>query len=644
MEMDDRDEIHIPMDEEEEMSVEDEVVNNDSMDVVPISHDNMVRELEPELEQEQNDSDMVVEQPVHTPELSEEPQPLVAPVVETPLVRRSSRAVKPRNFFHEDEKYFPKVLHISVRKGLQQYGGKARESIMTELQQMVQKKVFTPVDISTLSSEQKQKAIRSSMFLKEKFTPTGEFLKLKSRLVAGGDQQDRALYDDVSSPTASTTSLFAVLTIAAAERRHVATMDIAGAYLNASMSSVVVHMYLDPVLSSMLCELVPEYKIYLLKDGRLMVKLDKALYGCIESAKLWYEHLKKSLEELGFRANPEEPCCFNHGVGADQCTIIVFVDDLLVTCRNMDIINDLISKLKAKYHEVQEHTGVHHSYLGMSIDMSKDGICVLTMPMFVAEVIKDVPVGSAVSPAGGTLYIQNENSELLAESDRKIFHSMVAKLLYLGKRVRGDILTAVAYLTTRVTKATKEDQSKLLRVLKYLRDTKEMGHVLDGRDGIELQVFADASHAVHTDAKGQSGAVERLGKAAIYFSSTKQKVISRSSFESELNSLHEIIPHVMGTRRFLIAQGYNVGPVKVWQDNMSTIAFVKKGGTTSHRTKHIAVRYHFLKEKIDEGEIAVEYLPTLQMLADMFTKPLQGELFRMMRSKLLGWDTVAEEP
>ena len=87
-----------------------------------------------------------------------------------------------------------------------------------------------------------------------------------------------------------------------------------------------------------------------------------------------------------------------------------------------------------------------------------------------------------------------------------------------------------------------------------------------------------------------------------------------------------------------------MGAVKIWQDNMSTIAFVKKGGTTSHRTKHIAVRYYFIKEKIDEGEIAVEYVPTLQMLADMFTKPLQGELFRMMRSLVLGWLEKAEEP
>ena len=92
----------------------------------------------------------------------------------------------------------------------------------------------------------------------------------------------------------------------------------------------------------------------------------------------------------------------------------------------------------------------------------------------------------------------------------------------------------------------------------------------------------------------------------------------------------------MGTRRFMVAQGYFVGAIKVWQDNMSTIAFVKKGKSTSHRTKHIAVRYFFVKEKINEGEIDVEYTSTLQMLADMFTKPLHGELFRDVRTKVLG--------
>ena len=77
-----------------------------------------------------------------------------------------------------------------------------------------------------------------------------------------------------------------------------------------------------------------------------------------------------------------------------------------------------------------------------------------------------------------------------------------------------DILTAVAFLTTRVTKATEEDDGKLLRVLKYLRGTQEIGLVLDGRQGITLEVFADASHAVHDDAKGHSGAIVRVDNAS----------------------------------------------------------------------------------------------------------------------------------
>ena len=80
-------------------------------------------------------------------------------------------------------------------------GDKACSSIMTELQHLVDKKVFAPLEAWRLQPEQMKSAIRSSTLLKKTFTPAGEFLRLKSRLVAGGDQQDRALYEDVSSPT-----------------------------------------------------------------------------------------------------------------------------------------------------------------------------------------------------------------------------------------------------------------------------------------------------------------------------------------------------------------------------------------------------------------------------------------------------------
>ena len=73
-----------------------------------------------------------------------------------------------------------------------------------------------------------------------------------------------------------------------------------------------------------------------------------------------------------------------------QCTVIVYVDDLLVTCKDEVTIAEVIEPLKIKYHDVQEHMGVKHSYLGMSLDMSEVGVCSITMPMFIAEVLKDV--------------------------------------------------------------------------------------------------------------------------------------------------------------------------------------------------------------------------------------------------------------
>ena len=107
------------------------------------------------------------------------------------------------------------------------------------------------------------------------------------------------------------------------------------------------------------------------------------------------------------------------------------------------------------------------------------------------------------------------------------------------------------------------------------------------------------SHAVHDGAKGHSGAIACTGNASVYASSTKQKMMSRASYEAELNGLHEIIPQV--TRRLMVAQGYFLGGVKVWQDNMSTIAFVKKRKSTSHRAKHITVWYFFIKERLIKG-------------------------------------------
>jgi NMD protein affecting ribosome stability and mRNA decay len=144
------------------------------------------------------------------------------------------------------------VMNITVREAIRTRGEEAERVIMKELGQMLSKRVWTPVDGKKLTAEEKSRIIRSSMFLKEK--------KLKARLVAGGDQQDKALYDDLSAPTVSTSSVFTILGIAAHEGRKASVVDIGGAFLNAEMKTgVLVHMRLDRAMSDLLVRLQPSY-------------------------------------------------------------------------------------------------------------------------------------------------------------------------------------------------------------------------------------------------------------------------------------------------------------------------------------------------------------------------------------------------
>jgi hypothetical protein len=165
---------------------------------------------------------------------------------------------------------------------------------MKELSQMIIKGVWTPIDGRKLTAEERSRIIRSSTILKEKYLASGEFEKLKARLVAGGDQQDKDIYDDLPAPTVSNSSVFTILAIAAHEGRKAAVVDIGGVFLNAEMrTGLSVHMRLDRVMSDMLIRLKPSYSKFLDVSHHLVVLLNRALYGCVESAALWYDNLRE---------------------------------------------------------------------------------------------------------------------------------------------------------------------------------------------------------------------------------------------------------------------------------------------------------------------------------------------------------------
>ena len=130
--------------------------------------------------------------------------------------------------------------------------------------------------------------LQYSIFMKDKFTASGEFEKFKARLVAGGDQQEKELYENLSSPTGSITSMLSVAAIAAWGGRPVTVMDIRGAFHNADITGtgIKVHMRLSRVLTSMLFQIDPDHVRFVEDRCTSVVELDKALCGCVKAAAL----------------------------------------------------------------------------------------------------------------------------------------------------------------------------------------------------------------------------------------------------------------------------------------------------------------------------------------------------------------------
>jgi hypothetical protein len=146
------------------------------------------------------------------------------------------------------------------------------------------------------------------------------------------------------------------------------------------------------------------------------------------------------------------------------------------------------------------------------------------------------------------------------------------------------------------------------------------------------------------DMKGQTGAMVSFGKGMPISFSRKQKLNTRSSTESEVVGVDDAMPTVTWTRYFLEEQGYNMEPSLIYQDNKSAMLLEQNGrASSSKRTKHINVRYYFVKDKIEKGEVRVEHCPTEEMWADINTKPRQGRGFMLFRSHLMGIDEEYDE-
>lgn len=247
------------------------------------------------------------------------------------------------------------------------------------------------------------------------------------------------------------------------------------------------------------------------------------------------------------------------------------------------------------------------------------------------------------TPANRRLFEISDNAEELDNQKSKLFHSIVAKLLYICKRSRPDLETAVSFLCTRVSKCDIEDWKKLIRVLSYAKQTINDPRIIGVYSLKKLFSWIDASHAVHDDMKGHTGAASSFGIGVIGTKSTKQKLNTKSSTESELVGASEYLPYCIWYLNFLKEQGYPLDENIILQDNESAIRMERNGrNSCTGNSRHIHIRFFFIKDRIKNKEVKVMYCPTEHMLADFYTKPIQGTLFNTFRDVIMGYKKTSE--
>ena len=151
-------------------------------------------------------------------------------------------------------------------------------------------------------------------------------------------------------------------------------------------------------------------------------------------------------------------------------------------------------------------------------------------------------------------------------------------------------------------------------------------------------------YAVHPDMRGHTGATMSMGNGSVFSGSWKQKLVTRSSTESEVVGVYDILPQILWTKKFLEDQGVGIKETVLYQDNMSSMLLERNGRQSStKRMKHMDIQYFYVGDHIQNKTLSLHHCPTEEMLADYFTKPLQGSLFVRLRNQIMGAHIMGAE-
>jgi hypothetical protein len=471
----------------------------------------------------------------------------------------------------------------------------------------------------------------------------GEIVRYKSRFVVKGFMQRPGVdYDQVFSPTIRNEQIRMMIGVGARQtglrlqldgRRRVALMgkaDVTNAYLTAPL----------PEDEEVLFELPKGYvpKLSVPKGHKVVARSVKAQQGLKQSGRVWNQHQHKCLLEQGFVQCEVAPCIYVKEIDSGYILCGIFVDDLLFI--NVSDDEGALGKvvlLLSKHYEIKFDDKLE-KFLGAEFEEREEGIY-MHLNQYIGDMMVKYDIADketdATPESTETLdkKADFDGEALLLRADKKTYQGITGALMFAMTTCRPDLAHAVNMLARRMSCPRAHDMKAARRVLRYLNGTRRLGllfkYKTDKNEKEGLLAYADSDWANDSiERRSTSGFVVLLNGTPISWGSGLQSVVALSSCEAEYVALSECCRELAYLRQLMAFLREPLhGPITIFEDNKGAIDLTNNP-VHHKRTKHIDVKFHYIRTEQTSGRVIVSKIHTDDNRADIMTKATTVATFK----------------
>jgi hypothetical protein len=442
--------------------------------------------------------------------------------------------------------------------------------------------------------------------------------RYRARLVVKGYNQIPGVdFTESHSPVACDTTIRLILILCLLSNWHNEQIDVETAFLYGELTERI--MLQKP-------EGFDDLSGTFLNSDEVLL-LDKAMYGLVQAARAWINtYCKHLVDALNFKRSMADPCLLIQKSHLGTVITTVYVDDCIFI-GDKDAVDQALADISKKFNI--KRMGPVKNYVGATYKKCKDGYLVSQHDLVDSIISKFGIVKWKSIPAAPSLLFKDDGDKL-DEEGVQFYRSGVGKLLYLVKLSRPDLATSVRELSKFMDGATDIHLKAMQRVMEFVSATKQ--HQLTifpkFKERHNIQGFSDSNFASDKDTRRSvTGFAIFYAGTLVSWKSKAQQCVTLSTTEAEYVAASQCANEMEFVRLVLQSVGETVNlPMKLRVDNTGAIDLMKNWSTNG-RSKHIDVRFHYLRELVEQGMLQVDFVKSEDNTADIFTKNLASELF-----------------